>query len=119
MSVSLASLSIGSDDMPLTLATLEADAVELVAARLTADGAMALRTTCSALRLAIGEANWNSIANRAAARIEHQRSSGSVRVGYPLGDPSQEMVAEQAAAGQPGEFRWGPQRDHTPQPTLG
>ena len=56
MSVSLVSLSIGSGDTPLTLATLEADAVELVAARLTADGAMALRTTCSALRLAIGEA---------------------------------------------------------------
>ena len=35
MSVSLVSLSIGSDrdDTPLTLATLEADAVELVAAR--------------------------------------------------------------------------------------
>ena len=38
MSVSLVSLSIGSDDTPLTLATLEADAVELVAARLTAGG---------------------------------------------------------------------------------
>ena len=105
MAVSLASLSIGSDDMPLTLATLEADAVELVAARLTADGAMALRTTCSALCLAIGEANWNSIANRAAARIEHQRSSGSVRAVYQMVGPSQEMVAGQAAAGQPQDSR--------------
>ena len=96
--MSLVSLSIGSDDTPLTLATLEADAVELVAARLTADGAMALRMTCSALRLAIGEATWNSIANRAAARIEHKRSSG---IGYPLGVPSQEMVA----AGQPQDSR--------------
>ena len=103
--MSLVSLSIGSDDTPLTLATLEADAVELVAARLTAADCLALRMTCSALRLAIGEATWNSIANRAAARIEHQRSSGSVRVGYPLGDPSQEMVAEQAAAGQPQDSR--------------
>ena len=103
--MSLVSLSIGSDDTPLTLATLEADAVELVAARLTAADVLALRMTCSALRLAIGEATWNSIANRAAARIEHKRSSGSVRVGYPLGVPSQAMVAEQAAAGQPQDSR--------------
>ena len=66
MAVSLASLSM--DDMPLTLATLEADSVELIVIHLTATDAMALRMTCSSLRLAIGEATWNGIANRAAAR---------------------------------------------------
>ena len=68
MAVSLASLSMDdSNDMPLTLATLEAP-VELIAIHLTATDAMALRMTCSSLRLAIGEATWNGIANRAAAR---------------------------------------------------
>ena len=110
MAVSLASLSM--DDMPLTLATLEADAVELAAIHLTAADAMALRMTCSALRLAVGEATWNGIANRAAAR---QRATlpdappGSMAAAEQEMAATEQAAAQQAAveqaAGQPQDIR--------------
>ena len=113
MVVSIVSLSMDdSDDMPLTLATLEADAVELVAVHLTAADAMARRMTCSALRLAIGEATWNGIANRAAARGRAALptpASGSMAAAEmaATAQAAAEMAASEqaAAAGQPQDIR--------------
>ena len=54
--------------IPVTLATLKADGVELIAIRLEAADALSLRAACSSLREAIGETTWNGIADRVECR---------------------------------------------------